>query len=405
MHTLIAVFSGATEAVLDAVQPERVVLIASAAFRDNAAAFRDLYAHRFRGGIELHVENHDPNAPTPWQTVIERHIGRERDLGHSVTVDVTAGTVPMSLGAYTAAEHTGSPTAYLASTWDDETRRRTPIGLVAVPSVRNILGLDWLLAGDKAFALGQFDTANALYAQAGVVKASCGDVLAKLARSRRAWLDGHYVVARAHWPREVGPEPMPWNLLVGRLAGKRPYEVDDQAFAAWLRDRRYAVRLRYERSHAPQDVAREAWNLVEVVLRATLRRWQNQGAQLLDADGRQGDVGVDSKDKFTLGPLLGLVCDGRAGEWTLRDLHPGQQEPVASPCRAFLGKNKVGLEVRNGLAHGYAQLNQVELWVAEALERNGPFDQLIQACMPPGVTAPEPSPLEDPKELRKRLAG
>lgn len=405
MRTLIAIYSNVTQSLLDLIEPDRLILIASTTFREGAVGLCELYELRFPGGVDLRIKDEDPNDPTPWQKIVSRHIHEERSRGNDVTVDVTGGKTPMSLGAYAAAEQASAPTTYLASTWDDEARRAMPIGTVEIPSVRSILGLDWLTAGDKAFALGQFDAASELYGRASDVNAPVAGLLAKLAKARRAWLDGHYAVARAQWPKELGAEPTPWNLLVGRLAGKRAYELDDEAFGSWLRDRHFALRLRHQKGHAAQDVAREAWQLIEVVARATLRGWLAEGGELLHVTGEHGDPRVDGRDKMTLGLLLGLICEGHAADWTLRNVPIAHREQMAVPSRALRGRDKAGLEVRNGLAHGYAQLKDVERWVADALDRGSALDSLIQACTPPALKVQEPSPLEDPERIRRRLGG
>lgn len=406
MRTLIALYSNVTQALLDIIKPERVVLIASETFRDGAAALRELESASYPGGIHLYIEEADPNDPTPWQQIVARHIQAERRAGHEVTVDVTGGKTPMTLGAYAAAEQGSTPTAYLASQWSNEAQRAMPMGLINIPSVRDILGLDWLTSADNAFTLGRFDAASALYARAAEAGARGADVLVRLSRARQAWLDGHYAVARSQWPNELEDAvPVPWNLLVGRLAGKRAYELDDESFGAWLRDRRVALRLRHQQRHASQDVAREAFHLVEVILRSALARWLNGGGQLVHADGQLGDARVDGKDKLTLGLLFGLACEGHAREWVLRGVPADRRERVASPCRAIRGEKNAGLEIRNGLAHGYARLKDVERWVESALADKGPLEQLIRACIPFSERVREPSSLEQPEQVRQIFSG
>lgn len=410
-RTLIAIYSNATEALIEHKKAERLVLIASKGMETEARAFAELHGSKYPNGLVFDDRDESPHDPGPWYAIILDYIRREREGGFEVIVDITAGTKPMTLGAYAAAEVSSAETSYLASEYDRQAKRTDVLGLVHLLSVRESLGLDWLSAGDKAFELGRFDAASELYARAGEANAEGASVLVQLARARQAWLDGHYLVAKSLWPKdELGSEPQPWNLLIGRLAGKHAYELDSESFATWALDRRKALYLRYEKGHAAQGIAREAWQLIETILRATLHDWISQGAKLISReDGKQGDANVDGRTRLTLGPLIGLICDARNRDWELRGVDESTRAPFGEAAKKLRGMSieeagsfkYSGLEVRNGLAHGYAKLKDVESWLDDALARRGALEKLIDAALPSGSRARAPSPLEDPAVLRR----
>jgi hypothetical protein len=117
---------------------------------------------------------------------------------------------------------------------------------------------------------------------------------------------------------------------------------------------------------------------------------------------------VDAKHKLTLGALMGLVCDGTGGGGELLKLSgvpSKQREPLAAACGALRGKKRrglyEGLEVRNGLAHGYASLPEVQEWAEMALGPRGPLAKLAGAVMGSlHARSPKVGVLEDPFAIR-----
>lgn len=410
MRVLIAAVSAAeaTDALVERLGCERVALLATPSLREEAEVVQSVLATRLEGGARVEVREEDPNDATAWHRVFADVIARERAAGREVLVDVTGGKKPMSLGAYAAAEAHGAPVVYLVH--DISSGRPQPTRVSMVPSIREALGLDWLVAADEAFARARFDTAARLYERAGHAGARV-DVLVRLANARQAWLEGHYRVACRLWP-DPQPRPVPWNLLAGRLTGRRESALEEDAFAAWLDDRRRALALRLAGGHGAPDVARSAWQFLETLLRFVLSRWLQAGATLTHGGDSLGpaDVQGNGGARLTVGPLLGLVVEGTAAgpAGRLRLTHaPGREQRAVEPSLRELrgaqrGALHEGLEVRNGLAHGYADLGEVERWVGRATRPGGSLEALVTEVLGWLPSPPSPGPLENPRAWRER---
>lgn len=420
MRTLIVFYSNVTAALVRRVPHDRIIVLVNA---DYLSGWTDLIGSDPDRLIPIHVDR-DANDPVPWYEEVSNRIQQERAAGHDVEVDLTAGKKPMSLGAYAAAEFHSVRSTYLKHVVPGPRREpatapqfeiKEPVNVV---SIRDELGLDWLTSADNAFRLGRFDTASELYERAAKANAPGADVLVAVSKARQAWLEGHYVIAHDSWPSKAGRLPQHWLLVANALSSFReqglehPFELDESPFALWLRDRAFALELRRRGSHALTDVARVAWLLIEELLKRVLRDRMSQGHQLKDNGRRRPSKTLR---KLTLGPLLGLVCDSKSGRWELTSSSASAKDPLVIPCQKLRGRplpgtenaevpRYEGLEVRNRLAHGGATAEDVKKWVEVALAQHGPLDQLIQACMPPGVNAPAPSPLEDPEQIRRQLA-
>lgn len=418
MRTLITFYSNVTRALIQHVTHQRIIVLVNADYQSGSA---DLFGSNPDRLVPKHVDR-DADEPVPWYEEISKLIQEERDAGNDVEVDLTAGKKSMSLGAYAAAEFHSARSTYLKHVVPGPRREPSSppefeiIGSANVVSIRDELGLDWLTSADNAFKLGRFDAASELYAHAAEAKAPGADVLVELSNARQAWLDGQYVIAEATWPSKAGSLPQPWGSVANSLSAspgqdpKQPFEFPPTPFALWLQDRRFALHLRRDGGHALTDVAREAWLLIEEISKASIRAWM-----LKQADLRRGQqsCGAEKLADFTLGRLLHLICTGSAGDWQLVGLSRHEKEPILTLCDALRGRHLPsiggrrrfeGLEVRNGLAHGSAKPAEVHKWVSSALAQHGPLDQLIHACMPPGVNAPAPSPLEDPAQIRRKLS-
>ncbi len=104
--------------VLEKVRPKRAAFVAS---RESYPAAQEL-AQFARGlGIEVHgpLSIADPNEPAESRQATSILLSQLKGAGcASLAVDVTGGKVPMSLGAFMAAEETGAASLYVAAEFD-----------------------------------------------------------------------------------------------------------------------------------------------------------------------------------------------------------------------------------------------------------------------------------------------
>lgn len=409
-RTLIALVSNgdAARKAIDAVKADRVVLVTTPEAREEAVV---AIAVLGLPGDPL-VYDLDPIDPVAWHEALRALIAAEKAAGCDVTVDITGGKKPMGFGAYAAAEEARVPTIYVDTPRGDI--RTSDSMLVEIPSVREVLGLDWLRAGDEAYRLAHYDGAAELYRRAaglGGPRTAGADRCARAARARSAWLAGHFGVARRLWPPDAVPVPQPWKLLAGRLKGASAREegLSDDAFAAWLADRALALELRRHGKHALEAVAGAALAAAEIAARFCLRRWALRGATVRwgDTTLAPDDLTTAAPDPLTFGPVLGLVCDGFATRRKERlELHDAP-EPEIVPARKLFkalrgkpmrGGKFEGVEIRNGLAHGYVELEDVERWNEEALPQLAKLTNLLLSWL---GGHPAPAPSEDPADLRR----
>jgi len=416
MRVLVVLGSRAeiVERLLELERWSRVVVLTTALYEGEATAARDLLGERVAEGYMVRVLEVDPNDPLGWQRAVSEAIQAEQAGSDDITVDVTGGTKPMTIGAYAASELCGVPAVYLASQWsEDRVPRASEIR--PLPAVRVELGLDLLAAADAAFALGHFDAARVLYEKLDRRKvAPAAGVLEKLAKARLAWVHGHHGNAVRSYPSQVGRTPTPWAFLHGRMAAREasPSALDEDAMGAWLRDRLAVLDLLLRGGHAGQDVAGVAWGLIEAVARWLLRQSVEAGATITNGQGvlEADDLGTGSDTKITLGPLLGLLIDGRSGG--MQRLWQGKvpsrverAQPALGGLRGTKREGKYqGLEVRNGLAHGYASDDEVAGWNKHAVGAGGHVVALVTALGLPERAELAPGRLEDPAGVRAAMA-
>ena len=423
MKTLVVTFSEVTATLLGEAGHERVILLTTDKFKADAEALAESNPDRY---VVRHVRGNVVD-PAEWFKEISAVVQHEKAHGHSVEIDVTGGNKPMSLGAYAAAEFHGLKAAYLVheiprrngASSKAPPHREPPrvIGYKEVFSVREELDLDMVASADNAYRFGRFDVAAALYERVNKDITPRATFLARLSKARQAWLDGHYVVARDELRAAQIERPQPWDMVADALSpsGENeppyPFELSPTIFAAWLKDRRHAIAVRRKGGQWPTDVARDAWLLIEELAKRVLATWIRNGATL-----RRGSssLAADALREMTVGQLFQLICDKRCRDDTVEQVSAQDEARFVSLCTALRGAElpKVrgrrrfeGIEIRNRIAHGGANLQSVESWLRRVLGDEMLLDQLIQACMPPGVSTPEPSPLEDPERISQRLAG
>lgn len=111
--------------VVHQLRPKWVGLVPSQDTRDAAERLaKNLEANGFR--VRLHTVD-DPDDPGLTQIAVRELIHKARAEGYTQSaVDITGGKVPMSLGAFMAAEEAGVPTFYVTSRYDKEKRRVRP---------------------------------------------------------------------------------------------------------------------------------------------------------------------------------------------------------------------------------------------------------------------------------------
>ncbi len=111
--------------VVTRLRPKWVGLVPS---QETRAAAERLKRNLEANGIlvRLHTVD-DPDDPGLAQIAVRELIHKARTEGFEhPAVDVTGGKVPMSLGAFMAAEEAGVPTFYVTSEYDRESRRVRP---------------------------------------------------------------------------------------------------------------------------------------------------------------------------------------------------------------------------------------------------------------------------------------
>ena len=111
--------------VVGQLRPKWVGLVPSHETRESAERLaKNLEANGIR--TRLHTVD-DPDDPGLTQIAVRELIHKARTEGfENSAVDITGGKVPMSLGAFMAAEEAGVPSFYVTSQYDRETRRIRP---------------------------------------------------------------------------------------------------------------------------------------------------------------------------------------------------------------------------------------------------------------------------------------
>ena len=103
--------------VISQLRPRWVGLVPTLGFSDKEAL--PLAENLRANGIEVHTEvTEDPDDPQQTRRHVEELIRQARHAGcKRIVVDVTGGKVPMSLGAFMAAEEQGLPTFYVTAAY------------------------------------------------------------------------------------------------------------------------------------------------------------------------------------------------------------------------------------------------------------------------------------------------
>ena len=111
--------------VVEQLRPKWVGLVPSQGTREAAERLaKNLEANGIR--TRLHTVD-DPDDPGLTQIAVRELIHKARTDGFEhPAVDVTGGKVPMSLGAFMAAEEAGVPTFYVTSEYDRKNQRIQP---------------------------------------------------------------------------------------------------------------------------------------------------------------------------------------------------------------------------------------------------------------------------------------
>jgi hypothetical protein len=109
--------------VIRQLRPGHIGLIVSEQSRGSAnAILREAQALNIRSHGVLQVS--DPDDPAETREMARALLHRLRGAGvEACAVDITGGKMPMSLGAFMAAEETGISTLYLASRYDDKLQK------------------------------------------------------------------------------------------------------------------------------------------------------------------------------------------------------------------------------------------------------------------------------------------
>jgi hypothetical protein len=104
--------------VMAQIQPAHIGLVAT---RASAVAAEAVAAAARRRGIQVHgpLQVADPNDPAASRSHVALVLNELRQAGcRAVAVDLTGGKLPMSLGAFMAAEEAGVASLYIATDFD-----------------------------------------------------------------------------------------------------------------------------------------------------------------------------------------------------------------------------------------------------------------------------------------------
>ncbi|MDX8402658.1 MAG: hypothetical protein R8K47_08510 [Mariprofundaceae bacterium] len=113
---------GVPQWVMAKIRPHAVAFICSNQSRDTAGRLADKAKSMGIRSLAMHeVDEHDPDdALRAARSAIAAL--READCEH-IAIDVTGGKLPMSIGAFMAAEEAGVDTLYVASSFDSKLKR------------------------------------------------------------------------------------------------------------------------------------------------------------------------------------------------------------------------------------------------------------------------------------------